>query len=43
LRQHGSGREDRLSIDNPEIKALYNDFLGEPLGEKSKQLLHISN
>ncbi len=32
----------RCSHDNPYIKQLYEEFLGEPLGEKSKQLLHTS-
>jgi NADH-quinone oxidoreductase subunit G len=30
----------RCSHDNPQIKAIYKDFLGEPLGEKSHQYLH---
>ena len=30
----------RLSHDNPEIKAIYDNFLGEPLGSLSQQLLH---
>jgi len=30
----------RKSHNNPEIIALYNDFLKEPLGEKSHHLLH---
>jgi ferredoxin hydrogenase len=30
----------RLSCDNPEIKQIYSEFLGKPLGEKSKALLH---
>ena len=30
----------RLSCDNPEIKAIYDDFLGQPLGTKSVELLH---
>ena len=34
------GRELRKSHDNPAIKQLYEEFLGEPLGEKSHQLLH---
>lgn len=34
-------KELRLSYDNPQIKAIYNDFLGEPLSEKAKALLHI--
>ena len=32
----------RLSSDNPEIKAIYRDFLGEPLGPKSESLLHTT-
>ncbi|HEY4787922.1 MAG TPA: NADH-dependent [FeFe] hydrogenase, group A6 [Bacteroidales bacterium] len=30
----------RKSHENPEIINVYNDFLGEPLGEKSHELLH---
>lgn len=30
----------RKSHENPAIKAIYEDFLGEPLGEKSHHLLH---
>ena len=30
----------RKSHENPEIKILYKDFLGEPLGERSHHLLH---
>ena len=30
----------RKSHENPEIQKIYNDFLGEPLGEKSHHLLH---
>ncbi|MFW5694619.1 MAG: NADH-dependent [FeFe] hydrogenase, group A6 [Alkalispirochaeta sp.] len=30
----------RCSHDNPQIKAIYEKFLGEPLGEKSHQYLH---
>lgn len=32
----------RNSIDNPEIGKIYKDFLGEPLGTRSEQLLHTS-
>jgi NADH-quinone oxidoreductase subunit G len=32
----------RCSHENPYIQKLYEDFLGEPLGEKSQQLLHTS-
>ncbi len=30
----------RKSHENPEVKALYDDFLHEPLGHKSHELLH---
>ncbi|MDD3880320.1 MAG: iron hydrogenase small subunit, partial [Syntrophomonas sp.] len=30
----------RKSHDNPEVKKLYEDFLKEPLGHKSHELLH---
>nr|WP_028841197.1 iron hydrogenase small subunit [Thermodesulfobacterium hveragerdense] len=30
----------RKSHENPEIKAIYQEFLKEPLGEKSHKLLH---
>ena len=32
----------RKSHENPAIKALYEEFLGEPLGHKSHKLLHTS-
>jgi NADH-quinone oxidoreductase subunit G len=32
----------RCSHENPYIQKLYEDFLGEPLGEKSEELLHTS-
>ncbi len=32
--------EYRKSHENPEIVAIYKDFLGEPLGHKSHELLH---
>ncbi len=34
------GREFRKSHENPAIKQLYDEFLGQPLGEKSHHLLH---
>ena len=34
------GKELRKSHENPDIKQLYDDFLKEPLGEKSHHLLH---
>jgi NADH-quinone oxidoreductase subunit G len=30
----------RCSHENPEIKRVYAEFLGKPLGEKSERLLH---
>ncbi len=30
----------RCSHENPQIQAIYKEFLGEPLGEKSHRLLH---
>lgn len=33
-------RPIRFSHDNPEIRRLYEEYLGEPLGEKSHHLLH---
>lgn len=34
------GKEKRKSHENPYITALYQEFLGEPLGHKSHELLH---
>jgi iron-only hydrogenase group A len=34
------GKKLRKSHENPEIRQIYADFLGEPLGEKSHKLLH---
>jgi NADH-quinone oxidoreductase subunit G len=31
----------RFSHENPEIIRLYDEFLGEPLGEKARRLLHV--
>ncbi len=30
----------RRSYENPVIKALYDEFLGEPLSEKAEKYLH---
>ena len=30
----------RKSHENPEVQALYKEFLGEPNGHKAHQLLH---
>jgi NADH-quinone oxidoreductase subunit G len=32
----------RYSHENPWVKKVYQDFLGEPLGKKSKELLHAA-
>ncbi|NUQ61160.1 MAG: iron hydrogenase small subunit [Pirellulales bacterium] len=34
------GKDLRKSHENPEIRQLYKEFLGQPLGEKSHHLLH---
>jgi iron only hydrogenase large subunit-like protein len=41
LYQRDAGQEIRLSCDNPQVKAIYDEFLGKPLGEMSEKLLHI--
>ena len=35
-----AGKEIRLAHQNPYIKRLYEEFLGKPLSETSKKLLH---
>lgn len=35
-------RQIRKSHHNPDVISLYEEFLGEPLGEKSHELLHTS-
>ena len=35
-----AGKEIRKSHENPDIKKIYEEFLGEPYGEKSHELLH---
>jgi NADH-quinone oxidoreductase subunit G len=42
LYQEDQGGLWRCSHDNPYIQELYREFLGEPLGEKSEQLLHTT-
>ena len=42
LYQSDATRKIRLSGDNPEIQKVYRDFLGQPLGEMSEKLLHVS-
>ena len=34
------GKKMRKSHDNPEVKQIYQEFLKQPLGEKSHHLLH---
>ena len=38
--QEDEGKQLRKSHDNPDIKKIYEEFLGAPLGEKSHHLLH---
>lgn len=33
----------RFSHENPEVQALYRDYLGKPLSEKAEQLLHTDH
>ena len=40
LYKRDSSMKLRLSHENPEIKALYADFYGKPLGELAEQMLH---
>lgn len=42
LYQIDSGKAIRKSHENPAIQKLYEDFLGEPNGHKSHELLHTS-
>lgn len=35
-------REIRVSYNNPHVKKLYDEFLGKPLSEKAKKLLHTT-
>ena len=35
-----SGKQLRKSHENPSLKKLYDEFLGEPCGHKSHELLH---
>jgi NADH-quinone oxidoreductase subunit G len=40
LYDEDQGLAIRCSHENPEIKRIYDEFLGTPLGEKSEKLLH---
>lgn len=42
LYKDDKNREIRVSYNNPYIKKLYDEFLGEPLSEKAKKLLHTT-
>ena len=37
------GEALRFSHENPDVQALYHDYLGKPLGEKSHHLLHTDH
>ena len=36
------GKRLRKSHDNPDIRRIYREYLGEPLGERSHRLLHTT-
>ena len=38
-----AGEKIRFSHENPDVLALYEEFLGKPLSEKSHHLLHIDH
>jgi len=40
--QEDEGKSLRKSHENPEIRQLYEEFLGKPLGDKSHHLLHTT-
>ena len=40
LYRQDKNKEIRVASHNPAIKKIYKEFLGKPLGEKSKKLLH---
>ncbi|MBY6277633.1 [FeFe] hydrogenase, group A [Symbiobacterium thermophilum] len=40
--RHDAQLPHRKSHENPDIKKIYKEFLGKPLGEKSHHLLHTS-
>ena len=42
LYENDSNKTLRRSLDNSEVKKLYEDYLGEPNGEKSHKILHCS-
>jgi NADH-quinone oxidoreductase subunit G len=38
--QHDHDRRLRFSHENPEVKRVYDEFLGQPLSHKAHELLH---
>ena len=40
LYQHDHDRQLRFSHENPEVKRVYDDFLGRPMSHKAHELLH---
>ena len=42
LYQSDSNTNVKASWENPEIKELYDDFLGNPLSERSEEFLHTT-
>ena len=42
LYKRDSSMSVRVSADNPEIKALYKEYLGSPLSDIAERLLHTS-
>jgi len=42
LYKRDASQEIRLSCDNPQIKTIYDEFLGKPLSKKAEELLHVT-
>ena len=42
LYQEDESKVMRMSHENPDIKALYDEYLGEPGSEKAHHLLHTT-
>ena len=43
LYQYDADNALRFSHENPEVQALYREYLGEPCGEKAHHLLHTDH
>ena len=43
LHELDKGMPLRFSHENTDVAKLYEDFLGEPLSEKSEELLHVKH